>query len=286
MNTAEQLSQKTRLGRKNVKQVFYVGADAVQLIDASRKKYDAGLRCMSGYEYLSIDPVGFTPSSPVSFNRYAYANLNPNKYDDPDGEFANFIAGALIGAAVDLAFQAVNVANGGEFNAAQFVASTAAGAITSGGSAIIASTSIKAGSKIAATAVLGGTANAAATVGANKAINGQSTSLKQTATAFAAGALGAGLGSAKSLGGSSQSQSKLSQAITGNIDATTNVGSMAGNTAAANAASNAARGAAAGQAVVDSTFEAGAKAANIGLDNALDEDEGVLDEDNSNNGDG
>ena len=40
---------------------------------------------MSGYEYLSIDPVGFRASNPMMFNRYLYVNDNPNKYHDPDG---------------------------------------------------------------------------------------------------------------------------------------------------------------------------------------------------------
>ena len=35
--------------------------------------------------FLSIDPVGFKASNPMLFNRYAYVNLNPNKYYDPDG---------------------------------------------------------------------------------------------------------------------------------------------------------------------------------------------------------
>ena len=39
---------------------------------------------MSGYEYLSIDPLEFR-ENPMSFNRYAYVNGNPNKYNDPDG---------------------------------------------------------------------------------------------------------------------------------------------------------------------------------------------------------
>ena len=35
--------------------------------------------------FLSIDPVGFRPSKPSLFNRYAYASNNPYRYLDPDG---------------------------------------------------------------------------------------------------------------------------------------------------------------------------------------------------------
>jgi uncharacterized protein RhaS with RHS repeats len=35
--------------------------------------------------FYSNDPVGFTASNPMMFNRYAYANNNPYAFDDPDG---------------------------------------------------------------------------------------------------------------------------------------------------------------------------------------------------------
>ncbi|MGQ0595513.1 MAG: RHS repeat domain-containing protein [Gammaproteobacteria bacterium] len=35
--------------------------------------------------FLAIDPAGFDPQNPQSFNRYAYGNNNPYKYVDPDG---------------------------------------------------------------------------------------------------------------------------------------------------------------------------------------------------------
>ncbi|MGH8521684.1 MAG: glycohydrolase toxin TNT-related protein [Gammaproteobacteria bacterium] len=38
--------------------------------------------------FLAIDPAGFDPRNPQSFNRYAYANNNPYKYVDPDGRAA------------------------------------------------------------------------------------------------------------------------------------------------------------------------------------------------------
>ena len=38
--------------------------------------------------FLSIDPVAINPEEPTTYNRYAYANNNPYKYTDPNGEFA------------------------------------------------------------------------------------------------------------------------------------------------------------------------------------------------------
>jgi len=41
--------------------------------------------------FMAVDPVGFQESNPASFNRYAYANNNPYKHVDPDGEFPVFL---------------------------------------------------------------------------------------------------------------------------------------------------------------------------------------------------
>ncbi|WP_428240571.1 RHS repeat-associated core domain-containing protein [Gynuella sp.] len=56
---------------------------------------DTGLTYMQARYYdpvlgrfYAVDPVGFVETNPLSFNRYAYANNNPYKYTDPDGQFA------------------------------------------------------------------------------------------------------------------------------------------------------------------------------------------------------
>ncbi|MGH8614353.1 MAG: RHS repeat domain-containing protein, partial [Gammaproteobacteria bacterium] len=79
--------------------------------------------------FLAIDPAGFDAANPQSFNRYAYANNNPYKYVDPDGnsplDVGFFIADtvsfglalysgdpeAIASAGVDLAASAVGLAS-------------------------------------------------------------------------------------------------------------------------------------------------------------------------------
>jgi len=87
-NAAAQLNQKPRLGRKNVKQEFYVGAKAVQLIDASRKNYDAQLRRVSGNRDRYYDPTTgrYVTSDPIrlngGLNTFGYVYQNPLFWSD------------------------------------------------------------------------------------------------------------------------------------------------------------------------------------------------------------
>ncbi len=58
--------------------------------------------------FMALDPVWYTEKNPVmSFNRYLYVNNNPYKYVDPDGEFLNFVIGAVIGVVAEVVVQTV-----------------------------------------------------------------------------------------------------------------------------------------------------------------------------------
>jgi RHS repeat-associated protein len=54
--------------------------------------------------FMGMDPVGVDLNTPAMFNRYAYANNNPYKYKDPNGEFGvttviGMVGGFISGAA-------------------------------------------------------------------------------------------------------------------------------------------------------------------------------------------
>ncbi|MGH8480804.1 MAG: RHS repeat domain-containing protein, partial [Gammaproteobacteria bacterium] len=62
--------------------------------------------------FLAIDPAGFDPQNPQSFNRYAYANNNPYRYVDPDGRWAEDVVLGVPSVALGTASLSENIANG------------------------------------------------------------------------------------------------------------------------------------------------------------------------------
>lgn len=68
--------------------------------------------------FYSNDPVGFTTSNPMMFNRYAYANNNPYKYVNPDGQLgmlSTAFVGGLISGGLELGKQLYEGEVGKEF---------------------------------------------------------------------------------------------------------------------------------------------------------------------------
>jgi hypothetical protein len=71
-----------------------------------------------------------------SYNRFMYARNNPLIYTDPDGEWINFVIGAIIGGFSNVIMNAKNIDNTGQFFA-YFGIGAAAGALGAGvGSAV------------------------------------------------------------------------------------------------------------------------------------------------------
>lgn len=59
-----------------------------------QRYYDASIG-----RFLSIDPMGVSPSDPRTYNRYSYAANNPYKFVDPDGQLFFLAAAPLLKAA-------------------------------------------------------------------------------------------------------------------------------------------------------------------------------------------
>ena len=130
--------------------------------------------------FYSNDPVGYTAANPVmSFNRYMYVNNNPYKYNDPNGEFLNFIIGAAVGAiaeaAVQVAFEGRSIT---DLDGGAILQSAAIGSLSGGVGG--------------ATSKLAGRVVQSATKPANAFANGAS----KVATGAASGSLGGAAGGA------------------------------------------------------------------------------------------
>lgn len=168
------------------------------------------------------------------FNRYTYANNNPYKYVDPDGEFG--LIGALIGATVEAASQIISHEGSYSdfsFDKTDIAVAGAVGFVTGGVGGRLATSAAKgtlsASNAVAGTASVGSTASATgAIVGAE--LNGKTATAKEVGTAAALGGLGAGAG-AKIANSAAKTLEKGFGALNSSIFSTT-TSSMVGNTAA------------------------------------------------------
>ena len=80
--------------------------DELSLVYMQARYYDPSLG-----RFLSIDAAGFDETNPQSFNRYAYANNNPHRYVDPDGNIiflAPFVYSAVTFIAKEVAVEVVS----------------------------------------------------------------------------------------------------------------------------------------------------------------------------------
>jgi len=84
---------------------FHEHLEAFCLINMNGRVYDPMLA-----RFLSPDPYVQAPDNTQGFNRYSYCLNNPFKYTDPDGEFWQFVIGAVVGGAMNW------VSNGCEFS--------------------------------------------------------------------------------------------------------------------------------------------------------------------------
>jgi RHS repeat-associated protein len=152
------------------------------------------------------------------FNRYAYANNNPYKYTDPDGEFG--LIGFAIGFTADAIGQYVTT---GKVNVTQSLISGAVGAVT-GGLASVAKTSLSVGGKVVASQsekILAGAmvASGTATTGAgayavNESLSGSTPTGGDTAVAGLMSVAGPG----KSVSGAMKKVAEFAQDTFSSLD--------------------------------------------------------------------
>jgi RHS repeat-associated protein len=92
--------------------------------------------------FMGIDPKAVDPGDPHSFNRYAYANNNPYKFVDPDGEFAVF---AFVAAAVTTGIITNNALNAYDQNTSVFDEGISGRGVNAAAASVATDTAIAAG---------------------------------------------------------------------------------------------------------------------------------------------
>ena len=100
-------------------------ADELELMFYGARWYDSSLGRFTSPD--TIIPQAVQGSQ--AWDRYAYSNNNPVRYNGPSGHFINVLGGAVIGALVGVGLYALNTASSGQdFNIAQAATVAAVGA--------------------------------------------------------------------------------------------------------------------------------------------------------------
>jgi|GEM_PF-665899 len=170
---------------------------ATGLAYMQQRYYDPGIG-----RFLSVDPVTAYNQPLVAFNRYRYANNNPYKFTDPDGRFG--LAGASIGAGIELGFQLIaEEKSWSEVNWSDVGVAAAVGAVTGGVGGRFATAAYKGTSiggrtvtsarAISETAKASGAANVIGE-GASSVLDGKAPNAADMATAGAVGYVGGAVG--------------------------------------------------------------------------------------------
>jgi RHS repeat-associated protein len=135
--------------------------------------------------FLSVDPVVTNTKAGGHFNRYAYAENNPYKYTDPDGQAPHIALGAVIGGIAG----AIGAARAPDASFGSIALGAAGGALAG---------AISAAAPVTGFAMLKGFVAGAAgnVVGQAVGSPGQVPSVSQAVAQGAVGALGAGVGQA------------------------------------------------------------------------------------------
>ena len=92
--------------------------------------------------FMGIDPKAVDPGDPHSFNRYAYANNNPYKFVDPDGEFAVL---AFVAAVVTTGIITNNALNAYDQNTSVFDEGISGRGVNAAAASVATDTAIAAG---------------------------------------------------------------------------------------------------------------------------------------------